>query len=124
MGRTYTVNATFVSSKKDDRQNLVHCFKIDQSLYDELEKLAELSRIVSPYRCWFTSDRPNEEAMALAPDVFGDPNHHPCFIKFTKNELTTFPNISKGDTVKIVFSVSYFSTKDIKGFSAKLLSVI
>ena len=131
MGRTFTTTATFVSSKLDNRKNLVHCFQIEKSLYDELEKIAALAHVANPYKCWYTSVQANVEnreailvAMAAAPDVFGSPNDSRSYICFSKNELTAFPKIEKNHKCTIVFCVSYFSTKDIPaGFSAKLLSV-
>ena len=125
MGRTFTTTATFVSSKLDNRNNLVHCFQIEKSLYDDLEKIAALAHATNPYKCWYGSSHANAEAMAAAPDVFGSPDDSRSYIRFSKNELTAFPNIEKGRKCTIVFSVSYFSTNDIPaGFSAKLLSVI
>ena len=125
MGRTFTTKATFVSSKLDNRNNLVHCFQIEKSLYDDLNKIAAMAHAADPYKCWFESAQADAAAMAAAPDVFGSADDRRCYIRFSKNELTAFPNINKDDECTIVFSVSYFSTKDIPaGFSARLLSVM
>ena len=118
--RSFTKPMTFVSAKTDDFDRTIYLFKIDKTLYDELEEI----HAVATKACKKINDLPVRKPWFCVEGGLDVEGYEDIFekdekymIRFgDKNSSLSFPE----NQTNVSFSLGFYRNQNYQGFSCKL----